>query len=1026
MKIQKFILLSTLFFFIISYENKAQYLPFQTLTGHIKSVENIAFSNDGKYLASASRDKTFMLWNVVTAENVAVFKGHTDYLNAVCFSPDRKFVATASDDKTVRIWNMQKKELVHQLLGHNGWVYALDFSPDGKLLISGSWDNSLKLWNVKTGELVSTFTDHSHHINDVCFSPDGRYAISASSDKTLKMWNIQNEKLLRTYTGHKGKVNVVCFGANQNTFVSADNEGFIIFWNVDKQVPEKKFKAHNGAIRAIDFGYDGAFLVSEGNDKSIKIWNSSNGDLINRINHEYEINSIAISPDNTVLASAGRENEIYLWSFADILLETLPDTKKVQNRIESNVNTKPKTEFETKSDYAKRLYLAELEKLNIYNEYRQEVELLEKKRELARQHKIRDSYQKIEMKIENTGKYNADEQTFPVTINGQTKSVKIPVFEAESFKRNYTKATVEADKQLDETGEKYDIFNVNIYHPETFSRYSWGKRKSPLYVDYQITQSEIYNQQTGIPNLNTKIELIEPSGNNLLDANENANLQILVENTGKAPARNIRINMKLLTTEWQKYIEYQKQADIDYLPAGKSQKTYLKLSADGKLPTGELTYSITFTEESGFPPVPINISLSTQEFRPPNIEFIEAGIKENGNGNNIIERNEIIEVTALVQNKGFGKAEDVKAQIVIKDNNIISTTPAMLKQTLGDFEAGEAKTFQFSFVVNNNYEGNAILPIEIVLTEKWKKYGGSFPLGLEMEKISLVSKDIKIDGEYIKNLKIVDASLRSDVDKNIPENPVNQFNTYALIIGNEDYSTFQTDLSSEVNVDYAENDARIFNGYIVKTLGVPEKNTKLIINGTTAKIQRGISWLQNLSELENGKAELIFYYSGHGLPHEKTREAYIIPVDVSGKNLEAAIKLDDVYRKLTEHPAKRVSVFLDACFSGGARNQGLLAMKSVRIKPKKGYLSGNLVVFASSSGNESSAVYRDKHHGFFTYFLLKKWQDSKGDLTYKELADYLTSNVSKEALLIEEKIQTPEILVSPKVEKEWGNWRFLK
>ena len=223
----------------------------------------------------------------------------------------------------------------------------------------------------------------------------------------------------------------------------------------------------------------------------------------------------------------------------------------------------------------------------------------------------------------------------------------------------------------------------------------------------------------------------------------------------------------------------------------------------------------------------------------------------------------------------------------------------------------------------------------------------------------------------------------SDVDVDIPINNINKPNTYALIIGNEDYSSFQTGLNTEINVDFAINDAKIFKEYCNKTLGIPEKQIKLLINATFGQMNQGIAWLNNLAKIDDGNAELILYYSGHGLPDEQTKESYIMPVDISGNNVSQAIKLTDVYNKLLEHPSKRVTVFLDACFSGGARNQSLIAAKGVRIEPKKNILTGNIIVISSSTGDESSGVFREEQHGFMTYFLLKKLQESKGNVSYQ-------------------------------------------
>jgi hypothetical protein len=262
-----------------------------------------------------------------------------------------------------------------------------------------------------------------------------------------------------------------------------------------------------------------------------------------------------------------------------------------------------------------------------------------------------------------------------------------------------------------------------------------------------------------------------------------------------------------------------------------------------------------------------------------------------------------------------------------------------------------------------------------------------------------------------------------DIDIDIPVTNQIKSNAYALIIGNEDYSSFQTGLTSEVNVDFAINDARVFKEYCYSALGIPEKQIKFLANATSGQMNQGIAWLINLAKVDEGKAELVFYYSGHGLPEEQTKEPYLIPVDISGNNVSLAIRLSDLYNKLNEYPVKKVSVFLDACFSGGGRNQGLVAMKGVKVRPKENMITGNMIVLSSSTGEESSGVYREKQHGYMTYFLLKKLQETKGNIIYRELADYIIETVKKETAL-NGKIQTPQCSYSPAVENVWTNLKL--
>ena len=259
----------------------------------------------------------------------------------------------------------------------------------------------------------------------------------------------------------------------------------------------------------------------------------------------------------------------------------------------------------------------------------------------------------------------------------------------------------------------------------------------------------------------------------------------------------------------------------------------------------------------------------------------------------------------------------------------------------------------------------------------------------------------------------------SDVDVNIPTTPNKNSNRYALIIGNEDYSSHQVDLSSEVNVDFARNDASAFKEYAINVLGIPAENIIFQLDATTGQMNQSISKANLVIKNTRGEAEFFVYYAGHGLPDEQTKEAYIMPVDVSGKNASEGIALKTLYEKLTEYPSKNATVFIDACFSGGARNQGLLAARGVKINPKESPVGGNLIVFSASSGEQSSLPYKQKEHGLFTYFLLKKLQESAGQITYDELTGYVIDNVSLKSILINDKEQNPKVSISSGSQEIW-------
>ena len=269
-----------------------------------------------------------------------------------------------------------------------------------------------------------------------------------------------------------------------------------------------------------------------------------------------------------------------------------------------------------------------------------------------------------------------------------------------------------------------------------------------------------------------------------------------------------------------------------------------------------------------------------------------------------------------------------------------------------------------------------------------------------------------------------ESSVKDDVNTGIPEISTKNPYRFALIFGNEDYSSYQEDLKNEANVDFAESDARVFKDYAVKTFGIPDENVIMKINAKAMEMHKELNKLNLLIKSANGKAEVFFYYAGHGVPEESTKEPYLLPVDVSGTDLQFAVKLADVYRKLSEYPSKKVTIFLDACFSGGARNKAVVNARAVKIKPKETPLKGNLVIFASSSGEQTSLAYKDAKHGMFTYHLLKKLKETKGDVSYKELAEYLNEQVGMKSVLVNNKEQTPQTITSPEVQDRWGLWKI--
>ena len=336
---------------------------------------------------------------------------------------------------------------------------------------------------------------------------------------------------------------------------------------------------------------------------------------------------------------------------------------------------------------------------------------------------------------------------------------------------------------------------------------------------------------------------------------------------------------------------------------------------------------------------------------------------------------------------------------------------------------GETKELDFPFLVTRKYSESSI-PVQIKLTESYGKYSRDTTVSVKLDQDLLARNSVSVTPVFTPTVTIEKQSLSSDVDKNIPEISEKNDNKYALIIGNEEYAQKQSGLSTEINVEYARSDAAVFRDYVVKTLGFPEDQVVLLTDATTGMMNQKLEWISKLCSKAGKDGELLFYYAGHGLPDEVTHIPYLIPVDVNGTNVTLGIKLSDVYKKFSETGAKKISIFLDACFTGGGRESGLLAARSVKVKPTEEILAGNFVVFAATTKDQSALPYTKQKHGMFTYFLLKKLQESKGNLTYQEFTDYVIKNVSKESLVVNQKEQDPTVNVSPDVVSSWQTWKL--
>lgn len=260
----------------------------------------------------------------------------------------------------------------------------------------------------------------------------------------------------------------------------------------------------------------------------------------------------------------------------------------------------------------------------------------------------------------------------------------------------------------------------------------------------------------------------------------------------------------------------------------------------------------------------------------------------------------------------------------------------------------------------------------------------------------------------------------SDVDVNIPRGKSGNEKTFAVIIANEDYTAVPP-------VPMAGNDGKIFAQYCEQTLGLPKENIRQYPNATYGVMIRAIQDITNIASAYND-IRVIFYYAGHGIPNESSRDAFLLPIDADGSQTEACYPLKKLYSELSGLGAKQVVVFLDACFSGATGEGGTLmaSARGVALVARQERPTGNLIVFSAASDDQTAFPYKDQGHGLFTYYLLKKLQSSKGNVTLGDLGQYIISNVKQKSVVINRKLQTPTVTCSSDLTGDWKNIKLNK
>ncbi|GAC1394461.1 MAG: hypothetical protein NVS4B11_29580 [Ktedonobacteraceae bacterium] len=308
--------------------------------GHSSRVSALAWSPNGKWIASASYDKTVQVWDAANGHQLLTYKEHCDRVNALAWSPDSTRLASGSDDGTVRVWNPATGNSLFMYQGHNGPVNALSWSPSlsayGSMqpsqIASAGTDKTVHIWDATVGTLHYIFRSHTDAVYAVAWSPDGRRIASAGEDRTVLLWYPVKEQpkksFLNTLTSmlsqqrdvlklhnHDGRVNGLAWSPDSKYIASASSDHWVLIRDALTGTTAYSYGIRKkGMKNCVAWSPNGKHLASGCNDKTVDLWSmATRGSSFTYCGHVGYVTSLAWSPDGTRIASAGVDRTVQVW-----------------------------------------------------------------------------------------------------------------------------------------------------------------------------------------------------------------------------------------------------------------------------------------------------------------------------------------------------------------------------------------------------------------------------------------------------------------------------------------------------------------------------------------------------------------------------------------------------------------------------------------------------------------------------------------------------------------------------------------
>ena len=520
--------------------------------------------------------------------------------------------------------------------------------------------------------------------------------------------------------------------------------------------------------------------------------------------------------------------------------------------------------------------------------------------------------------------------------------------------------------------------------------------------------------------LEGQIVFVEPSGNNAIDANEQCKLRMKVKNSGLGDGYSL--SGKIAVKRGGQGITVS-NVTLPVLKVGGSHTVEFPITANMGTQDGEAEFDLYIDEPNGFGTQHYSVKVPTRAFMAPMVEYRGHIVQD---GSVTLRRGVPYTMQVMVQNTGYGIAEQVGVSLQVPDNVFLLNSDAGLSGVA--LASGETRTLLFSFIMNQNFSGTK-LNLTLHIDERYHRYAKDGHITFDVADGDGLGSLVIAPSNPTKPQPIPVVTLGSDVDRDIPEAKEKNPNVRVMIIANQNYF-------DEKPVSTALSDGRVMKEYCTRTLGIPASQVQLLENRTSAQMRSDVEDFAKSMRINAGD-HFLFFYFGHGM-HDtdpKSTNAYLIPVDGSSVRMQqTCVSRSWMMAQFEKSNPEQLVVYLESCFSGGVSgsnndNENLAySEKSSGLRLRDAVddnFRGNIILLTASSNKETANAYATQNHNVFTYEFLKALKESGGNITLGELFGNVKRATTRTAFNELGRDQTPSVTISATLGDAWQSWSLL-